>query len=450
MKIVIAGAGEVGSHLAKMLGNGPHDLTVIDTDRDRLSPLEKYADVRTIEGDCTSFAVLQEAGVRNADLFVGVSPSADQNVNIVSSLLAKQLGAKRAVARINNDEYLDYGNRTCFTNVGIDLLFYPEKIASEEIYNVLHQSGTSEIADFYNGRLRMVVLRISETSGLIGKTIGEMSRKGDSFPFKVLAVERGEQTMIAREDITIRLHDQVYVLTHPGDVNLAVEESGQEALDIQRVLILGGGRIGEFLAERIENLAEKVTIVEPREERCRYLSEKLSKAVVINSDGKNTDFLSDAVADGIDAFVAVTSSNETNIMACLAAKKLGVPKIVAEVENIGYIQMAEELGIDAFINKKLITASRVARLTLSTNVSAVKILNGTNAYALEYIARPGSPVTKAPLKDVRGIPETSIIGGVIRGNEGSLTDGESIIKPYDHVVVFTLSNDLKNLDKLFL
>ena len=323
MKIVIAGAGEVGCHLAKMLSEGYHEITIIDNDEERLALVTESMDVLTVQGEPTSINILKSAGVDKADLFVAVSPAKQQDVNLVAALIAKKLGARKVTARVNNAEYLNYDNKLMFTDMGIDLLFYPEKIAAGEIGDLLKQSDVSEFVDFARGQLQMVVFRIDEGSKMLNKSTADFPYPPENLPFRVVAIARGGETIIPQRDTLFKRGDLVYVISKREFVDELMSWSGKKYLDIKRLTILGGGRIGEMVAREFEKTAEFVKIIEINRERCEVLSENLNRTLVINGDGRNSDFLYEEDVKSCDAFVAVTSSSETNILACVAAKKNG-------------------------------------------------------------------------------------------------------------------------------
>ena len=448
MKIVIAGAGEVGCHLAKMLSEGYHEITIIDNDEERLALVTESMDVLTVQGNPTSIKVLKSAGVDKADLFVAVNPAKQQDVNLVAAIIAKKLGAKKVTARINEAEYLNYDNKLMFTDMGIDLLFYPEKIAATEIGDLLKQSDVSEFVDFARGQLQMVVFRIDEDSKLLNKTSADLPYDPFNLPFRIVAITRGGETLIPQRDTLFKRGDMAYVVTKREFVDDLMALSGKHYLDIKRLTILGGGRIGEMVAAQFEKNAEFVKIIEINRERCEVLSENLNRTLVINGDGRNSDFLYEEDVKSCDAFVAVTSSSETNILACVAAKKMGVAKTIAEVENIEYIKLAEGMGVDAVINKKIITAGRIFRFTMSNKVRTVKVIGGSDAEVIEYIVNPDSQITKAPIGELN-FPQDAIIGGIIRGNEAAIVSDQTLIRPYDRVVIFALPTALGKIEKFF-
>ncbi|MBR4802767.1 MAG: Trk system potassium transporter TrkA [Bacteroidales bacterium] len=450
MKIIIAGAGEVGSHLAKMLSREANDLTIIEKDEAKLDKLSELADVVTVHGDPTSIPVLKQAGAGKADLFIAVGPAQTQNTNIISALLAKKMGAKKVTARINNDEYLEHDNKLIFTELGIDLLFYPEKMAAYEIIDLLKETGTSEFMDFARGKLQMAVFRLDDGAPLINKTLNILSDGNpETKPFKPVAIARGNETIIPNADTKFLQGDLVFMVCKKEGFQELMSHSGKYDIDVKNLMVVGGGRIAEMLCRKMLRKVDHIKVIEARKERCEYLAEALPDVVVINGDGRNTDLLVEEDAGGYDAFVAVTSSSETNILSCVAVKNMGVPKVIAEVENIEYIKLAEDMGVDAVINKKLVTAGRIFRFTLSNKVRSIKCLNGSDAEVLEFIANPESTITRAPLKDLK-FPKEAIIGGIIRGEESIIANGSTQILPYDRVVVFALPQVLAKVNKFFL
>lgn len=451
MKIVIAGAGEVGSHLAKMLSGEANDITVIDSRQERLDVLSATTDVITVYGNPSAINVLQEAGVASADLFIAVYPSDSQDVNIVSAMLAKKLGSKKATARIDNEEYLSYENKYLFTEMGIDLMFYPEKIAAGEIIDLLKRTASTDSMDFARGKLQIAVFKLEESSALLGMTMAEFSavaaEQGHSF--RVVAIARGNDTIIPGFDTKFKYHDLVFIISRRDGMEMLMKYIGKKDIEIKNVMILGGSPIGEIVARQMSRQMDTVKLIEMNKEKCLELSEKLpDNVIVVNGDGRNSDMLIEESIKDFDAFVAVTNSSETNILACVAAKRLGITRTIAEVENLEYIRLAESMGVDAIINKKLITAGRIYKFTLSNKVRFIKYMSGTNAEVLEYIVAPDTAITKRTLKDMN-FPKNAIIGGIIRGNEAIIAVGDTQIQAYDRVAVFALPEAVKEVDRFF-
>ena len=451
MKIIISGAGEVGSHLAKMLRNEANDICVIDSNQQRLTALSETADVVTVCGNPASIEVLKNAGAEKADLFVAVNPSTSQNVNVVCSALAKSLGSKKVVCRVNNEEYLAYDNKYLFSDMGIDLLFYPEKIAAGEIVDLLKRSASTEAMEFGRGKLQISVYKLEEDSPIIDKTLLDFSRDfaDAETRFRVVAIARGNETIIPKIDTRFRYHDLVFIISRRDGNAPLMEYLGKKDIEIKSLMMVGGGPIAEMVAKQLGRQMESIKIIEEDKNRCLYLSEHLGDNVtIVNGDGRNTDLLIEESLRSTDAFVALTESSETNILTCVAAKKCGIARTIAEVENLEYIRLAEDMGVDAVINKKLITAGRIFKFTLSDKIRFIKYMSGTNAEVLEYITAPGSKITSAQLKDL-DFPGDAVIGGLIRGNGSIIAVGDTRIEDYDRVVVFALPQAVKEVDRFF-
>ena len=451
MKIIIAGAGEVGSHLAKMLSNEANEITVIDSDGERLEALRSHTDVITVVGNPSAIHILHEAEVEKADLFIAVNPSESQDVNIVSAMLAKKMGCKKATARINNEEYLTYENKYLFTEMGIDLLFYPEKIAAGEIIELLKRSASADSLDFARGKLQVAVFKLEDESPIIGMNMMEFSNTAaeDGQKFRVVAISRGDQTIIPKFDTKFKYHDLVFIASKREGIDQLMKYLGKRNIEVDKVMILGGSPIAEIVAKQISKQVDSIKLIDLNKEKCLHLSETLpSNVIVVNGDGRNSDMLLEENIRDYDAFVAVTNNSETNILACVAAKRLGVERTIAEVENIEYIKLAESMGVDAVINKKLITAGRIFKFTLSNKVRFIKYMSGTNAQVLEYIVSPETEITKRSLKDM-AFPANAIIGGIIRGSEAFIAVGDTHIQAYDRVAVFALPEAVKEVDKFF-
>ena len=444
MKIVIAGAGEMGSHLARMLSGNGHDITVIDADQKLLSEVGSLADVICVEGDSTTFAVLRKAAVRKCDLFIAVNH--EENDNIVAAMLAKKLGARKSIARIDNNEYLEPNNKEMFIDMGIDYLFYPEKVAAREVINLLGHTSTTEYVDFSSGKLSLVVFRLDPTSPLVGRVpVG--FQEETPLSYRTVAISRNGQTIIPREGEQFMEGDMVYVIARQDAVHEVMEFSGQSNIEINNLMILGGSRIGIRIATELQDEIN-IKLVDYNAEKAYRLAEMLDKTLIINEDGRNTDAMMEEGLSNMDAFVAVTGRSETNILAAMLAKRMGVKKVIAEVENLNYINLAESIGIDTIINKKLVTASNIFRFTMSTDVQAIKCLTGSDAEVLEFIVKPNSPATKARIKDL-GLPEDTIIGGIVRGDKVLIAVGNMEVNPYDRVVVFAMPGSVGKVGYYF-
>lgn len=445
MRIVIAGAGEVGSHLARMLDENSHDITVIDSDQKSLEDITNVVDVVTLEGDCTTFAALKKAAVRKADLFIAVNQ--DENTNIISAMLAKQLGARKTIARIDNNEYLEPNNKEMFINIGIDYLFYPEKIAAGEIINLLGHSSTIEYVDFSEGKLSMAVFKLDISSPFVAKSVDEVNEAVVGVPFRTVAISRDDNTIIPQGSDTFKENDTIYIITNNEYVSKVAEFSGKPNVNIENLMILGGSRIGVRTAMELQDKIN-VKLVEYNSEKAYKIAEILEKTLILNKDGRDIEAMLEEGFTNMDAFVAVTGHSETNILTAMIAKQMGVKKVIAEVENLNYINLAESIGIDTIINKKQVTASNIFRFTMDTDVYAIKCLTGSQAEVLEFIVKPNAPVTREKVSNLM-FPSDAIIGGVVRGDNVFLVDASTQINAYDRVVVFALPSAISRVGKFF-
>ena len=451
MKIIIAGAGEVGSHLAKMLSNEANEITVIDSDSERLEVLRSHTDVLTVEGNPSAIHVLHNAEVEKADLFIAVNPSESQDVNIVSAMLAKKMGSKKVTARINNEEYLSYENKYLFTEMGIDLLFYPEKIAAGEIVELLKRTASTDSLDFARGRLQVAVFKLEEESPMIGMNMLEFSQLAaeDGLKFRVVAISRGDQTIVPKFDTKFKYHDLVFIVSKREGVEMLMKYLGKRNIEVDKIMILGGSPIAEIVAKQMSKQVDSIKLIDLNKEKCLHLSETLpSNVIVVNGDGRNSDMLLEENIRDYDAFVAVTNNSETNILACLAAKRRGVRKTIAQVENLDYISMAESLDIGTIINKKIIAAGHIYQMLLDNEMMNVKFMMTSNADVAEFTASFESKITRKPVKDL-GLPHGMTIGGLMRAGRGMLVSGMTQIQPGDSVMIFSHNVNIRKIEQLF-
>jgi trk system potassium uptake protein TrkA len=446
MRIIIAGAGDVGMHLAKMLSSDLHDIIIIDHNEEHVKGINATLDIMTLPGKATSFETLKEANVKKSDLFIAVTSS--EEANITSAIIAKRLGANQTIARVDNPEYIRPINKNHFTSLGIDHLIYPERIAAREITGMISQAGTSEVVDFTGGKLSLYVIKLEENAPVIGKTLVQVIDEIEDFDFRAVAITRNSETIIPRGLDTFKVNDLVYVVTNQAGINNVLKYSGKKRkVDVKHVMIMGGSRIGKRTAQALENRMN-VKLLELDKKKSESLADELNNTLVINGDGRDVELLKEEGMETMDTFIAVTGSSETNLLSCLLAKKMGVKKTIAEIENIDYINIAENFGIDTIINKKLLTASRIFKFTMSAEVSTMKCLTGSDAEVLEFIAKSNSKITKGTLRDIQ-FPKDAIVGGVIRGNKSFIAKGDTQIQPEDRVVVFALPNSIKKVESFF-
>lgn len=444
MRIFIAGAGEVGTHLAKLFVRANHDVILMDEDEEKLKQIDTHFDLMTRVGVMTSIEDLKEANVKSSDLFIAVPPYPD--MSILASILAKKLGAKMTVSRVDNHEYLLPENLEFFKQLGVDELIYPEQLGAIEVVESLKQVGIRQMFEFSGANLVLLAIKLRENAPIVNKTLFEVSSLHDR-KYNTVAIYRESETIIPHGGHRFLHNDLAYFVTTRDNIPQVMSDCGKQQFEIRNVMILGGSRIGKKVAIELED-RYNIKLIEIDKEKASRLADQLESTLVINGDGRNLELLKDEGIQKMDAFVAVTGNSEVNILACQLAKKMGVKKSVAEVENIDYIPLAENIGIGTLINKKLISASHIYRFTLRAHVSHVKCLTATDAEVLELVAQPGSKVVKAALKDLN-LPKDVNVGGIIRGNQAVIVSGDTVIMPYDKVVVFALPSGMGKIEKMF-
>ncbi len=449
MKIIIAGAGEVGFHLAKLLSYESQEITLIDTNRESLSYADTHLDIKVLKGDATSISILKDANIANSDLVIGVTSS--ETTNITVCVLAKQLGAKKTIARITNTEFITHKDEVGFTRFGIDELISPESLAASEIELLLDQSAFNDSYEFDGGALTMVGLSLSRTANFVGKSVKDAAQLFSEIHFVPIAIQRfGTQyTIIPRGDTLFKEGDNVVFITTAGGDDELCSMTGKINTEIKRVMILGGSQIGYKTSRDLSEKGYKVKLIEKQKEHAINLADELEKVLVINGDGRNVELLQEENIDDMDAFISVTENSETNIMSCLVAKSRGVRKTIALVENMDYFELSQSIGIDTLINKKLLAANNIFRYIRKGEVIAMTKLNNMNAELLEFNVKSSSAICNKIIREVN-FPRSAIIGGIVRDGKGLIALGDFKIQESDKVVVCCLPRSIKQVEKLFL
>ncbi|WP_298239285.1 Trk system potassium transporter TrkA [uncultured Algibacter sp.] len=449
MKIIIAGAGEVGFHLAKLLSFESQEITLIDTDKDSLAYADNHLDIKVIKGDATSIAILKESRVASSDLVIGVTSS--ETINITVCVLAKQLGAKRTIARISNTEFINHKDEVGFTKFGIDELISPEALAASEIELSLKQSSFNDNYEFEEGALTMAGLTLSKEAQFVGRTVKEAAQIFPELHFVPIAIQRAgtQYTLIPRGDTVFKKGDNVVFITSEGGAEELCKLTGKINREIKSVMILGGTEIGYKTARDLSDKGFNVKLLEQSKERAFEIADNLPNVLVINSDGRDVDILDEESISDMDAFIAVGDNSETNIMSCLVAKTKGVKKSIALVENMDYFELSHSIGIDTLINKKLLAANNIFRYIRKGEVVAMTKLSNMNAELLEFEVKATSAICNKVIKNI-DFPRSAIIGGVIRNGVGLIALGDFKIQEGDRVVVCSLLRSIKGVEKLFL
>jgi trk system potassium uptake protein TrkA len=444
MRIIIAGAGEVGTYLAKMLAQEKLDIILLDPDEERLQIPASGAEILPVVGNPVSPRDLTGAGVKGADLFVSVTP--EESTNITACMLAASLGAQKTFARINNYEYLLPKNKELFEHFGISSMIYPEMLAAKEIVTAIQRPWTRQYFELSGGAIILIGVKIRENSQLVNLKLYELP--GENKLFHIVAIKRKNETIIPCGTDSILPGDLVFFTTRKEHIKDIQVQAGKENPEVKKIIIMGGSRIAlracQYLPGNI-----RIRLIEIDKEKSHRIAEAVpSNVLVINGDGRDLDLLLQEGIKDSQAFIALTENESTNILACLAAKRYGVVKTIAKIENLDYIPLAENMDIGSVINKKLIAASHIYQFLLDADVSNIKSMAFASADVAELTARPNSKITRKPVKDLH-LPKDMTLGGLIRDGEPMMINGNTQIQPFDNVVVFCLDTALRKLEDYF-
>lgn len=444
MKIIIAGAGEVGTHLAKLMAQEKQDIVLMDPDEERLKFANSYMEILSMEGNPTSLRDLEEAGIKNADLFVSVTP--EEATNLTACMLAANLGARKTFARINNYEYLLPKNKEFFEKLGINTMIYPEMLAAKEIVSAIKRPWSRQYWELFGGALILIGVKVRENAPIVN--IRLMDLVNDKKLYHIVAIKRNNDTIIPNGTDRVEPGDILFFTTTREHVEDVQRYAGKRNPEMKKVVIMGGSRIGIRTSQYLPNNI-RIKIIETDKDKSFHIAETVpGNVLVINGDARDTDLLIQEGIKDTDAFIAVTENSSTNILACLAAKRFGVYKTVANVENLDYVALAEKMDIGTIINKKLIAASYIYQFLLDADVTNVKCLTFADAEVAELVARPDSKITKKAVKDLK-LPKDMTLGGLLRNGEPLMIKGDTTIQAYDHVMVFCLDSAVRKLEDYF-
>ena len=443
MKIVIAGAGEVGTHLAKMLSNENQDIILIDNDQALLDIIDSNYNLMTWNGSTSSFSTLRDVGVSNADLYIAVTPYETRNIS--SCAIAKRLGAKKTVARIDNSEFLLSENKKILKEVGVDFLIYPENIAAEEIAVSLYHNWARYWGELHNGKLLLIGAKLHGDSPLIDCKLKDLPVK--THDFHVAAIKRNNETIIPNGNDEIRRDDIVYFITTPPFIQQVRDICGKKKKIIKKAFIMGGSPIAKRFA-RLYSDEFHIKIIDNDRDNCEKMATMLPNCEIVHGDALDIEVLRENNIYQYDAFLALTDSSETNILSCLTAKEFGVPKTIADVENLQFLSQAENLNIGTTINKKLFASSHIFKILLDADENNSKFLALADAEVAEILVKPKAKITKSPVKDLK-LPFGMTLAALVRGEEITLIGGNTHIMEGDYVVVFCLSGTIQKIEKWF-
>ncbi|MEO9476284.1 MAG: Trk system potassium transporter TrkA [Cyclobacteriaceae bacterium] len=433
MRIIIAGAGDLGFHLAKLLAYESQDIILIDQSASVLEYASNNLDVSTIKGSSTSVKILEEANVGKADLLIAVTSI--EETNITTCIVGKSLGAKKTVARISNIEFLHQREKLNLKGMGIDEIISPESLAAKEIKRLIKQSALTDAFEFENGLLSLIGITVDEKSELKDKTLTETAYLNPDHNFTTIAILRDNKTIIPHGDNKFLLNDHAYFIAEPSGIDRVMALAGKERFEIKNIMILGGSKVGINTAKQLSK-KYSIKIVEKDKEKCFALADALPETMVINGDVRDTNMLKEEGLDRMDAFIAVTGNSETNIISSLVAKNHGVKKTIAAVENVDYIHLSQSIGVDTMINKKLIAANFIFRYIRRGEVLSLTSIHGVDAEILEFEVKPNSKILTHELRNL-DFPKTAVIGGVIRKEVGYTVRGNFEFEVKDRVVVLS-------------
>jgi trk system potassium uptake protein TrkA len=445
MRIIIAGAGDVGFHLARLLVQENHDITLIEKNAEKLKYAAEHLDIATLKGNSISYSILEEANVAKSDLVIAVTSSEESN--ITTAIIAKNLGAKKTIARISNVEFLLKKEKFDLEKLGIDEIISPETLAAREIKRLLKEVAVTDSFEFDRGLLSLAGIHVEPGSPIADKTIAEAASYNPDKNFLTVAILRNNETIIPRGDVTFRVGDHVYFITQPEGMERILELSPRKRKRIKNVMILGGNQVGFHTARKLSTRFN-VKLIDDNKERCLELADQLTETLVLHGDGRNVELLEDEGLGQMDAFIAVTDNSETNIISCLMAKNHGVQKTIAMVENMDYIHLSQNIGVDTMINKKLIAANFIFRYIRKGSVVSLTSLHGVDVEVVEFEVSDSSRLQGQTLKNI-SFPRNAIVGGVVRNGHGLTVTGDFVFAARDRVVVVTKPECIAKVESYF-
>lgn len=445
MRIVIAGAGDIGFHLARLLASENQDIVLLDVNKDVLDYAESHLDVSTILGDASTPSILKQAEIVDTDLFLALTTH--EHTNIVCCILAKQMGAKRTIARVTQEEYVSDFHKKRLCELGIDKIISPLQLAVSEISRLLEQCEVTDIFEFDDGRLSLAGISLDDDSDIKDKTIEKVLAMDESVAFNPIAILRGNKTIIPRKYTRLRRNDHLYFLTQGDQLTQLLERTGKTHIKVENIMILGGSALAVQTAKALED-KYNITIVEQRKQRCKQLTQQLHNTLIIHGDTGNFELLKEEGIENMDVFLALTDNSETNILTSLMADELGVYKTIALVDNTYYTRISQNIGVDTMINMKIIAANNIFRFIRKGTVEAITSLHGVDAEVIEYIVNKESKLTKKPLRK-QNFPNAMVIGAIIRGEEIIIPEGDTVIEVGDKIIVLALPRAIQKLERIF-
>jgi trk system potassium uptake protein TrkA len=446
MLIIIAGAGEVGFHLAKMLSDEKHDLYIIDSSQERLNYVQSQLDVFTVKGDASNIQTLKDNKISSCDLLIAATSI--EETNMLICITGKKMGAKKTIARISNYEHMKESSIQFYADLGVDNIVSPVALASQEIVRLINQTAFIEDYEFEGGKLTAFGICITGSSPLTAKPIKDTSFLNPNRGFKPIAILRkNEPIIVINGDSVIHENDIVYFISTPAHIGEVIKICGQSCFEIKNIMILGGSPMGVITAEALEK-KYNITLIEKDKKKAEEIANRLKNTLVINVDGRNVTALEEENLEDMDAFISLTGDSETNIISSLVAKSHNVKKTIARVENIDYIDLSHNIGIDTLINKKIIAANEIFKYVRKGEIKAIVNLHDLDAELIEFNVKEGTKITRKPLRELK-FPKNSNIAGVIRNDEGIVPFGGFQLQAGDKAVVFVHTESVPEIEDFF-
>jgi trk system potassium uptake protein TrkA len=445
MNILIIGVGDIGFQLAKKLSLERHNITIVESDHEKVQRAKEHLDALVIEGNGSSHRILQQANLESIDALAAMTDR--EEVNLIACKIAKKAGVRTTLARVRNPEFNMPDFILTPEDMGADMIIHPEKETADAVVRLIRQSSATDVLEFAEGRIQVIGVRLERDSDLLRVPLTELVRRFGNPPMRIVAIKRLQQTIIPKGYTEFLAGDQLYAVCDPGYVKEFTEHTGKKDTRIESIMILGGGLIGQFVATSLDKQMN-VKIIESSADKSQQIAELLPNTLIIHGDGTDIDLLATEGLLDMDAFIAVTGEDETNIIAALVARHLKIPRTIALVNKIEYLPITPQIGMDAVVSKQLLTVNAVQRFIQHRQVATIASLPGLDAQFIEFVAHEGSRITKKPLVETN-FPKQAIIGAVIHDGKLIIAMGDTRILPGDRVLVFALPQGLEEVEKLF-
>lgn len=445
MNILIIGAGDIGFQLAKRLSTERHDITIVEQNPERVTRASEQLDAIVVEGHGSSLNILKQAGIEHTDILVAMTNN--DEVNLLACQIAKKLNVQSTIARVRNPELTESNYLLSREELGVDMIIHPEKETADAIVRLLRQSAATDIVEFGGGKCVLIGIRLDEDLPVLRTPLKDLASKFSHIPQRVVAIHRKQKTIIPGGDHQLQKGDQMFLVCHPNYMQDIIDLTGKSGTKINDVMILGGGLIGQFIAN---NISKEINtkVIESSASRSRHIANVLSSSLIIHGSGTDIDLLAAEGIMDMDAFVAVTGDDETNIISTLVARHLEVQRTIALVNNVEYLPITPTIGMDAVVSKQLITVNAVQRFIRHQTVATVASLPEIEAETIEFHVNDNSKITKKPLKDIK-FPKSAIVGAILREDEYITPMGNTQIQAGDDVIVFMLPHTRDQVEKLF-